>query len=127
MASRTTRRAAAQPRRESGWSLARFILGIAILAWAFRSFVVAPFSIPSGSMLPTLYVGDYLAVAKWPYGYSRYSFLFGFPSFEGRIFSRLPHRGDVAVHPADEPFGATGHLSLRRVRVAHMGHPLSSL
>jgi len=104
MASRTTRRAAAQPRRESGWSLARFILGIAVLAWAFRSFVVAPFSIPSGSMLPTLYVGDYLAVAKWPYGYSRYSFLFGFPSFEGRILSRLPHRGDVVVfrHPSED-------------------------
>ena len=35
-------------------------------------------------MLPTLYIGDYLVVAKWPYGYSRYSFPFGFPPFDGR-------------------------------------------
>ena len=41
-------------------------------------------------MLPTLYIGDYLFVAKWPYGYSRYSFPFGFPSFRGRMFAHLP-------------------------------------
>ena len=72
-------------------------------AWAFRSFVVAPFSIPSGSMLPTLYIGDYLAVAKWPYGYSRYSLPFGFPPFEGRVLGHLPERGDVVVfrHPGE--------------------------
>ena len=80
-----------------GRSLLRFLVILAILAWALRSFVVAPFNIPSGSMLPTLYVGDYLFVAKWPYGYSRYSFPFTFPSFKGRIFSRLPKRGDVVV------------------------------
>src|SRR4029078_11975274 len=57
--------------KEDGWSLARFILTLAVLAWALRSFIIAPFSIPSGSMLPTLYIGDYLVVAKWPYGYSR--------------------------------------------------------
>jgi signal peptidase I len=89
--------------RESGWSLARFILTLVILAWAIRSLIVAPFSIPSGSMLPTLYIGDYLVVAKWPYGYSRYSFLFDFPSFHGRIFEHLPGRGDVVVfrHPSE--------------------------
>ena len=48
-------------------------------------------------MLPTLYIGDYLFVAKGPYGYSRYSFPFTFPSFDGRILSNLPKRGDVAV------------------------------
>ena len=81
----------------------RFVLAVVMLAWAFRSFVVAPFSIPSGSMLPTLYIGDYLVVAKWPYGYSRYSFPFGFPSFDGRIFGSLPERGDVVVfrHPTE--------------------------
>ena len=89
---------------ESAWSLARFFLTLAILAWAVRSFVVAPFSIPSGSMLPTLYIGDYLVVAKWPYGYSRYSFMFGIPSFEGRILGNLPKRGDVVVfhHPSQD-------------------------
>jgi signal peptidase I len=52
-------------------------------------------------MLPTLYIGDYIAVAKWPYGYSRYSFPLGLPAFEGRILGRLPSRGDVVVfrHP----------------------------
>ena len=78
-------------------SLVRFLLILAVLAWAIRSFLVAPFSIPSGSMLPTLYVGDYLFVAKWPYGYSRYSFPFAFPPISGRILAKLPKRGDVAV------------------------------
>ena len=78
-------------------STLRFLLLLALFAWAFRSFVLAPFNIPSGSMLPTLYIGDYLAVAKWPYGYSRYSFPFNFPSFSGRVLSNLPSRGDVAV------------------------------
>ena len=92
------------PQREASWSLARFILTLAILAWALRSFIIAPFSIPSGSMLPTLYIGDYLVVAKWPYGYSRYSFPFGFPSFGGRLFEHAPRRGDVVVfrHPSED-------------------------
>ena len=90
-------------REDSAGSLLRFILLVGLLAWAFRSLIGAPFNIPSGSMLPTLYIGDYLAVAKWPYGYSRYSFPFGFPSFDGRIFERLPTRGDVVVfrHPTE--------------------------
>src|SRR5689334_16901314 len=94
---RSTASSASDKKRESVGSLLRFVLTIAILAWAFRSLVAAPFSIPSGSMLPTLYIGDYLTVAKWPYGYSRYSFSFGFPSFSGRILTHLPKRGDVVV------------------------------
>jgi signal peptidase I len=94
-----------QPEKgETAGSLARFILIVAIAAWMFRAFIIAPFNIPSGSMLPTLYIGDYLAVAKWPYGFSRYSFPFGFPAFEGRIFSHLPNHGDVVVfrHPTED-------------------------
>jgi signal peptidase I len=89
--------------KESGWGTARFILLLVLFAWALRSFVVAPFNIPSGSMLPTLYIGDYLVVAKWPFGYSRYSFPFGFPSFSGRLFEHVPQRGDVVVfrHPSE--------------------------
>lgn len=88
---------------ESVWSLTRFFLTLAIIAWAFRSFIGQPFYIPSGSMLPTLYIGDYLVVAKWPYGYSRYSFPLGLPSFAGRILGDLPKRGDVVVfrHPSE--------------------------
>ena len=83
---------------------ARFILTLALMAWVLRSFIIAPFSIPSGSMLPTLYIGDYLMVAKWPYGYSRYSFPWGIPSFSGRIFAHVPKRGDVVVfrHPSED-------------------------
>ena len=110
MASRSFRRlrsTAGSPKRakkETTGSLLRFILSVAIIAWAFRSFIAQPFYIPSGSMLPTLYVGDYLAVAKWPYGYSRYSFPLGFPSFNGRLIGALPKRGDVVVfhHPTED-------------------------
>ena len=102
--SRSTAGSAKVERRESVGSLLRFILTVAVIAWAFRSLVGAPFNIPSGSMLPTLYIGDYLAVAKWPYGYSRYSFPLGLPAFEGRILGRLPARGDVVVfrHPSED-------------------------
>jgi len=94
---------ASPPAAKENGSLIRFLLILALAAWALRSFVVAPFSIPSGSMLPTLYVGDYLLVAKWPYGFSRYSFPFTFPPIKGRIVAKLPRRGDVAVF---RPVGA---------------------
>ena len=94
---RRRRRSAKQAKPESAASLTRFFLILVILTWALRSFIVQPFNIPSGSMLPTLYIGDYLLVAKWPYGFSRYSFPFGFPNFGGRIVGRLPKRGDVVV------------------------------
>src|SRR3954449_954548 len=102
--SRSTASSATDDRRESLGSLLRFVLIVAVSAWAFRSLVGAPFNIPSGSMLPTLYIGDYLAVAKWPYGFSRYSFPFGFPEFGGRVLGRLPERGDVVVfrHPSED-------------------------
>jgi signal peptidase I len=104
MRSQRFRRVVRHDKPESAWSLARFVLTLVILAWALRSFVVQPFNIPSGSMLPTLYIGDYIVVAKWPYGYSRYSFTFGFPSFSGRLIARVPRRGDVVVfrHPTED-------------------------
>ena len=104
---RGSRKPVARPKRaekESVSSLVRFVLTLVLLAWAVRSFVFAPFSIPSSSMLPTLYIGDYLMVAKWPYGFSRYSFPYGFPSFDGRLLGGLPKRGDVVVfrHPYED-------------------------
>lgn len=93
---------APRPRR-TAWGWLRFILSLAILALALRSLVIAPFNIPSRSMTPTLFVGDYLFVAKWPYGYSRYSFPFAPDFIEGRIGHGRPARGDIVVFrsPAD--------------------------
>jgi len=68
-----------------------------ILALVIRTFLFQPFSIPSGSMRPTLLEGDYLFVTKWSYGYSRYSLPFSPDLFSGRIWGGLPERGDVAV------------------------------
>ena len=84
-------------KKESWASLARFLLLLFLGALALRTLVVAPFSIPSSSMLPRLFVGDYLFVSKGSYGYSRYSFPFGILNFQGRIFAGLPARGDVVV------------------------------
>ncbi|MET1110858.1 MAG: signal peptidase I [Allosphingosinicella sp.] len=75
----------------------RFLLLFFLFAILLRTFIVAPFVIPSGSMMPDLRIGDYLFVAKWPYGYSRYSIPFGLASFEGRILGGEPERGDVIV------------------------------
>ena len=68
-----------------------------MIAVVIRSFWFEPFKIPSGSMYPTLYVGDYLFVSKYTYGYSKHSFPFSLPLFEGRILDDKPQRGDVIV------------------------------
>src|SRR5881396_2567962 len=76
------------------------IIYAVLIALVVRTVAYEPFNIPSGSMIPTLLVGDYLFVSKFSYGYSRYSLPFGLPLFSGRInlpFSGLPERGDVAV------------------------------
>ncbi len=88
-------------KKESWWETLRFFLILFAAAVLIRSLLFAPFSIPSGSMLPNLLIGDYLFVAKWPYGYSRHSFPFGIATFEGRIFGSAPERGDIVVfrHP----------------------------
>ena len=68
-----------------------------LIALIIRSFLLEPFRIPSGSMYPTLRVGDYLFVSKYSYGYSRYSFPAGLPLVKGRIWYSQPQRGDVVV------------------------------
>lgn len=68
-----------------------------ICAGIVRSFFFEPFHIPSSSMKPGLLIGDYIFVAKYSYGYSRYSFPFGFDLFEGRFWKTTPKRGDVVV------------------------------
>ncbi len=69
-------------------------VGIALF---IRSVFFEPFHIPSGSMKPTLLVGDYLFVNKPAYGYSKYSFPFDIAPIEQRLFPKEPSRGDVIV------------------------------
>jgi signal peptidase I len=72
-----------------------------LIALAVRTVAFEPFNIPSGSMIPTLLVGDFLFVSKYTYGYSRYSIPFTPPLFgwtkTGRILGSFPKRGDVVV------------------------------
>jgi len=75
----------------------RLMLTAALIALGLRAFVYQPFNIPSKSMLPSLLVGDYIFVAKWPYGIGRYSLPLGLPLFRGRIGGSLPERGDIIV------------------------------
>lgn len=91
--------APAAPKAEKGgWGeTLRFLLILFVVALLLRALIVAPFSIPSGSMLPRMMIGDYLLVAKWPYGYSRYSMPFGLGGFGGRIMEGEAERGDIAV------------------------------
>ena len=82
-------------RQEAGETV-RFLLKLALVVLIVRTFVFALFSIPSESMLPRLYVGDYLFVSKWNYGYSRWSLPWGWPLLP-RIHFNDPTRGDVVV------------------------------
>src|ERR1700736_3827325 len=93
------------PRRQSNaWvENIKTIVYAGLIAIAVRTVLFEPFNIPSGSMVPTLLVGDYLFVSKYSYGYSKFSLPFSAPLFEGRIFGSVPTRGDVAVfkYPRD--------------------------
>ena len=74
-----------------------------VIAIFIRSIFIQPFFIPSSSMEPNLLVGDRLFVTKFTYGYSKHSFPFSPPLFNGRILYSNPKRGDIIVFktPAD--------------------------
>lgn len=82
---------------ESLMDTVKTVIYAIVIAIVIRTFLFEPFKIPSGSMYPTLYVGDYLFVSKYTYGYSKHSMPFSMPLFEGRIWSDMPNRGDVVV------------------------------
>ncbi len=79
------------------WETTKTVVYAVLIALLVRTVWAEPFSIPSGSMIPTLLVGDYLFVSKMSYGYSRYSLPFGMPLIKGRVFYTEPKRGDVLV------------------------------
>lgn len=84
-------------KKSSAYDLVVVLLQAVAIAVVIRIFLFQPFNIPSGSMIPTLLIGDYLFVSKFSYGYSKHSFPLGFDLFSGRVFGSEPERGDVIV------------------------------
>jgi signal peptidase I len=87
---------------KTGWihSLVETAKTVAIVAVVFlvpRTVFCQPFTIPSESMQPTLMVGDYLLVSKYPYGWSRHSIMLSPPVGHGRLMAKAPERGDIVV------------------------------
>lgn len=103
------------PRRPRWLTDLRDFVGLALFVAAFQSLVAKPYYIPSESMMPTLLVGDRLVVSKWPYGWSYTSpVLHLLPFMPGRLFGRLPERGDIViVTPPDA--GRRGDDLIKRV------------
>jgi len=96
--------------KKSGFSkdkLKKEVVGLlwaVFIAFLFRTFLYQPFNVPTGSMIPTIVIGDYLLVNKFCYGYSHQSLPFGLKFFSGRVFKKSPVRGDVVVffNPKDD-------------------------
>jgi signal peptidase I len=102
MKSKSSQKVVAAKRASGGLlETVKTVVYAVLIALVVRTVAYEPFNIPSGSMVPTLLVGDYLFVSKFSYGYSRYSLPFGLPLFSGRVLlpglSHPPQRGDVAV------------------------------
>jgi signal peptidase I len=68
--------------------------GAILVALLLRAFVFEPFHIPSGSMIPTLLVGDFIFVNKYAYGLR---IPFTDPAKVHKVWERAPKRGDVVV------------------------------
>ncbi len=93
-----SRNAPAAKKEEEGiLETIKVIIQALAIALVIRTLLFQPFNIPSGSMIPTLLIGDYVFVSKYAYGYSNYSMPFGPNVFNGRILATPPKRGDVVV------------------------------
>jgi signal peptidase I len=79
------------------WETVKVVLQALLIALVVRTVLFQPFNIPSGSLIPTLLIGDYLFVSKYSYGYSKHSIPFSPPIFSGRLWGSEPKRGDIAV------------------------------
>jgi len=108
--------AAARPKQEGLWGIIKFIIPAGAILLLVHSLVFQVYNIPTGSLIPTLRVGDYVVASQFSYGYSHYSlpgFLDWFPqAMPGRIFFSEPKRGDVAVF---RPPGDAGENFIKRV------------
>lgn len=88
-----------QKKKDTLWENVKALVYAVLLALLIRTLWLQPFHIPSGSMIPTLLIGDNLFVSKTAYGYSRYSIPFGgeINYFSGRIWGAEPKLGEIAV------------------------------
>jgi signal peptidase I len=88
-----------KPREAEGGFMetVKVIVQALLIALVIRTFFFQPFNIPSGSLIPTLLIGDYLFVSKYSYGYSKHSFPFSAVPIPARVWGAEPRRGDVAV------------------------------
>ena len=86
-----------EKRRSAFWESFKTVIYAVLIALVVRTFAYEPFHIPSGSMKPTLLIGDYLFVSKFSYGYSKYSFFYPLPGLKGRVGNGAPKRGDIVV------------------------------
>lgn len=93
----------------------KVFLQAVLITLFIRSFIIQPFVIPSGSMRPTLLVGDYLFVNKFAYGYSRFSLGSNIALPEGRILAKTPKRGDIVVFNHNDIYDGTRKDFIKRV------------
>jgi signal peptidase I len=96
-----TTQASAPPEKNGAMAeiveIVKTIVYALLIALFLRVLFFQPYTIPSASMEPNLYQGDYIIVSKYSYGYSRHSIPFSPPIFSGRIFAHAPQRGDIVV------------------------------
>ena len=71
----------------------KIIISAGLIALFIRTFFFQPFTIPSGSMIPTLLIGDFIFVSQYKYGYSKHSLPFSLPLIKERIFKKNPQKG----------------------------------
>ncbi len=92
-------RASEKPVNQQGgfFELVKVVAQALLIALVVRTFLFQPFNIPSGSMIPTLLVGDFLFVSKYSYGFSKFSLPLSPNLFKGRVLASPPKRGDVLV------------------------------
>jgi signal peptidase I len=107
-----------------------------VIVFASTTAIAAPFYVPSGSMEPTLQIGDALIGSKFPYGYSRYSvpLMPATTNTPHRLFESLPQRGDVVIFRLTRDPSTTfikrviglpgDHLQMRAGRLWINGHQL---
>ncbi|HEX5262029.1 MAG TPA: signal peptidase I, partial [Phenylobacterium sp.] len=96
-----TMQASAPPEKPGAMSeileIIKTIVYALLIALFLRVLFFQPYTIPSASMEPNLYEGDYIIVSKWNFGWSKHSIPFSPPLFSGRIFERPAQRGDIVV------------------------------